>query len=168
MADSTPLASLIEQAKNGNLTVGFSNNIVVNADEFAYIERDCEAFKAKIEDLQLRAQRISERENWGLGEKTDRLNSAQVLVGRFRGKAMIVDPAKDSANNVYDILDQHYKIVDDIQILHRTIAQKYREADATFAAEYDRAMANMPASPITTNPPGKIEPGTISIAVGQS
>lgn len=168
MADTTPLASLIEQAKNGNLTVGFAENIVVNADEFAYIERDCEAFKTAIQELQRTAKQISDRENWGLGESTDRLNSAQTLVGRFRGKAKIVDPATDSDNNAYDILEQHYKIVDDIQILHRTIAQKYRESDAAFAAEYDRMMANLPASPIATNPPGKIEPGTTSIAVGQS
>ncbi|WP_280218792.1 hypothetical protein [Nocardia neocaledoniensis] len=168
MADDTPLASLIEQARNGNLNVGFSDNIAVNADEFVYIERDCEAFKDKIRLLQRTAEGISKRENWGLGEDKDRLASAQTLVGRFRGKAKIVDPARDSDNNVYDILEQHYKIVDDIQILHRTIAQKYRETDAAFAAEYDRMTANLPASPISTNPPGKIEPGTTSIAVGQS
>lgn len=168
MADTTPLASLIEQAKSGNLSAGFSDNVTVNADEFAYIERDCEAFKTVIAELQDAARQISNRENWGLGENTDRLNSAHILVGRFRGKAAIVNPSTDSDNNVHDILEQHYKIVDDLQILHRTIAQKYRDTDAAFAAEYDRLMANMPASPISTTQPGKTQPGTTIIGLGQS
>ncbi|MFB7878055.1 hypothetical protein ACFC06_22635 [Nocardia sp. NPDC056064] len=168
MADATPLAGLIEQAKSGNLSVGFSDSVTVNADEFAYIERDCEAFKTKIRELQDAARQISSRENWGLGEKTDRLNSAHILVRRFRGKAATVDPATDSDNNVWDILEQHYKIVDDLQILHRTIAQTYRDTDAAFAAEYDRLMANMPASPISAAQSGKTQPGTTIIGLGQS
>ncbi|MGM7644156.1 hypothetical protein ACSVDM_04585 [Nocardia sp. JW2] len=168
MTGTSPLGSLIEQAKNGGLTVGFSDNIVVNAEEFAYIERDCEAFKVKIRELQDAALQISNREIWGLGEDKERLTSAQTLVGRFRGKAKIVDPARDSDNNVYDILEQHYKIADDIQILHRTIAQKFRETDAEFAAAYDSKLADMPASPISAPFNGKIEPGTTVIQVGQS
>ncbi|OXR39635.1 hypothetical protein B7C42_08298 [Nocardia cerradoensis] len=164
-APQGPLASSLTDANNGKLTVGFSDNIRVNADEFVYIERDCQAFKEEIQDLQQMAQTISRREHWGLGETTEGLESAKILVGWFRGKAKIVDATRDTSNNVYDILQQHYDIVDQIQQLHRTIAQKYVETDQEFAAEYNALMANTPASPI-----GKvqIQPGVVpqSPAVG--
>ncbi|MFI6366902.1 hypothetical protein ACIBG0_29605 [Nocardia sp. NPDC050630] len=43
-----PLASAIKDAQDGKLTVSFSDEVRVNADEFVYIERDCEAFKEEI------------------------------------------------------------------------------------------------------------------------
>ncbi|MEV4127779.1 hypothetical protein [Nocardia sp. NPDC049707] len=145
-----PLASAIKDAQDGKLTVSFSNEVRVNADEFVYIERDCEAFKEEIRDLQRIAEKISHRENWGLGETTDGMSSANTLVARFRGKAKIVDPAKDSDNNVFDILAQHYQIVDEIQNLHRTIAQKYVEQDQEFAARYNELKADWGVSQIGT------------------
>ncbi|MFF0495944.1 hypothetical protein ACFYU5_06035 [Nocardia aobensis] len=164
-AQSGSLANSINDARDGNLTVKFSDKIRVNADEFVYIERDCQAFKDEISALQQIAQNIADRQHWGLGELTEGLDSAKVLVGWFRGKAKIVDPTRDTSNNVYDILQQHYQIVDDIQRIHRTIAQKYVETDQEFAAEYNALMANTPASPI-----GKvqIQPGIVpqSPAVG--
>ncbi|WP_433714871.1 hypothetical protein ACQP2U_12970 [Nocardia sp. CA-084685] len=147
-ASAGPLASAIKDAQNGKLTVSFSDDVRVNADEFVYIERDCEAFKEEIRDLQRIAQSISDREHWGLGETTDGMTSAATLVARFRGKAKIVNPATDTDNNVYDILQQHYQIVDDIQNLHRTIAQKYVEQDQEFAARYNELKANVEASQI--------------------
>ncbi|MEV6138792.1 hypothetical protein AB0L63_22555 [Nocardia sp. NPDC051990] len=143
-----PLASAIKDAQDGKLTVSFSNEVRVNADEFVYIERDCEAFKEEIRNLQRIAEKISHREHWGLGETTDGMSSANTLVARFRGKAKIVNPATDSDNNVFDILAQHYQIVDEIQTLHRTIAQKYIEQDQEFAARYNELKANVDASQI--------------------
>ncbi|MEV6339474.1 hypothetical protein [Nocardia vinacea] len=145
-----PLASAIKDAQDGKLTVSFSNEVRVNADEFVYIERDCKAFKKEIRDLQQIAVAISDRKHWGLGETTDGMTSAATLVARFRGKAKIVNPATDSANNVFDILQQHYEIVDDIQTLHRTIAQKYIEQDQEFAARYNELTANVEPSQIGT------------------
>ncbi|GAB2691755.1 hypothetical protein [Nocardia thraciensis] len=160
-----PLASLITDAQDGNLTVSFSDQVVVNADEFVYIERDCQAFKQEIQALQRIATSISEREKWGLGELTEGLNSASTLVGRFRGKAMSRGSDSDTANNVYDILQQHYDIVDEIETLHRTIAQKFIETDQAFAAEYNRLMADKPKSLI--GPQTKLQPGvTAPPAVG--
>jgi hypothetical protein len=149
-ASSGPLANAIKDAEDGKLTVSFSNEVRVNADEFVYIERDCEAFKEEISRLQQIAQRISDRKNWGLGESTEGMTSATTLVARFRGKAKIVDSATDSDNNVYDILQQHYQIVDDIQNLHRTIAQKYVEQDQEFAARYNELKADWGVSQIGT------------------
>ncbi|WP_327097224.1 hypothetical protein OIE68_46485 [Nocardia vinacea] len=145
-----PLASAIKDAQDGKLTVSFSNEVRVNADEFVYIERDCEAFKEEIRYLQRIAENISRREHWGLGETTDGMTSASTLVARFRGKAKIVNPATDSSNNVHDILEQHYQIVDDIQNLHRTIAQKYVGQDQEFAARYNELKANVEPSQIGT------------------
>ncbi|RDI54208.1 hypothetical protein [Nocardia mexicana] len=174
MADDTkppgPLTDLIKDAQDGNLTVTFGGGgqgadaVRVNADEFVYIDRDCDAFKEEIRALQILAQRISDRNPWGLGETTDGLTSASALVGRFRGKAKIVDGAKDGSNNVYDILEQHYQIVDEIQTLHRTIAQKFIETDQAFAAEYNKLMADKPPSQIGTT---LVQPGvTAPPAVG--
>ncbi|WP_327099238.1 hypothetical protein OIE68_10810 [Nocardia vinacea] len=145
-----PLANAIKDAQDGKLTVSFSNEVRVNADEFVYIERDCQAFKDEIQALQTIAHRISDRKNWGLGEATDGMTSASTLVARFRGKAKIVNPATDSDNNVFDILQQHYQIVDDIQNLHRAIAQKYVEQDQEFAARYNELKANVETSQIGT------------------
>ncbi|MEV4239063.1 hypothetical protein AB0J47_28230 [Nocardia sp. NPDC049737] len=161
-ASAGPLAIAIKDAQDGKLTVSFSDDVRVNADEFVYIERDCEAFKEEIRDLQRIAQSISDREHWGLGETTDGMTSAATLVARFRGKAKIVNPATDTDNNVYDILQQHYQIVDDIQNLHRTIAQKYVEQDQEFAARYNELKANVEPSQIgTPNQLGVISPPAV-------
>ena len=166
MAGETPSSSLIEQARSGDLTVSFSNRVVVDADEFVYIERDCQAFKDRIRTLQTIAQRLADRENWGLGESNPRLKSAQTVVGSYRAKAGS-SAGELFDTNVYDILQQHYQIVDDIQILHRTIAQKYRDQDAAFAAEYDRLSANLPVSPIGTAQ-GPPTPGGVTVGIGQA
>ncbi|MCX4092582.1 hypothetical protein [Nocardia sp. alder85J] len=146
------LADLIAAAEEGRLTVGFNSDMRINAEEFAYLERDCRAFKESIQNLQRVAGEIAAQEKWGLGEDRSILTSAEVLVHRFRAKAAIVDSGRDSGNNVYDILDQHYRIVDSLQELHRVIAQRYIEADQVFAARYNELMANMPPSSIGNSP----------------
>ncbi|WP_019931089.1 hypothetical protein [Nocardia sp. BMG111209] len=145
-----PLADLISEAKNGHLNVSFNADMRVNAEEFAYIERDCDAFKDSIQKLMQIAKNVSEQKKWGLGEDQEILTSAKTVVHRFRAKAAVVDPGKDGANNVHDILDRHYQIVDALQQLHRTIAQRYVETDQVFAARYNELMANMPPSSIGT------------------
>ncbi|MEU6560386.1 hypothetical protein [Nocardia nova] len=160
-APAGPLSSLINDARDGNLTVSFSDKVHVNADEFVYILRDCQAFKKEIRALQAIAQNIGDRQHWGLGEGTEDLESSKVMVGWFRGKAKVVDPTRDSSNNVYDILQQHYDIVDQIETLHQTIAQKYVETDQEFASEFNTLMANKAPSPIGSVQvnPGESVPG---------
>ncbi len=163
-AQTGPLTSLITQAENGNLSVTFSPDVVVNADEFAYIERDCAAFKREIRALQAIAKSISEMPNWGLGESTDGLFSANTLISRFRSKAMKAQLKTDTDDNIWDILDQHYKIIDDLQTLHHTIAQQYCQQDEKFAAEYKRLQSNIEQSPILTD----LKPGTKVSGIGKS
>ncbi|WP_336085278.1 hypothetical protein [Nocardia sp. SSK8] len=145
---ATPLESLVQEAKNGGLTVSFSPDIRVNADEFVYMERDCTAFLDEIISMQTQAQAIASREKWGLGESTEGLSSAATLVGWFRGKAGKTGAATDSANNVADILQQHYDIVVDIRDIHREIAKRYMAQDEEFAARYNELSANVPPSAI--------------------
>ncbi len=171
MADSTPpssetsLASAIQAAKDGKLTVSYSPDVEVNAEEFVYIERDCNAMKAEISQLQRIAQNISHREVWGLGESTDGMFSANTVVNRFRAKAKGFGSSMDSDNNVYDILQKHHDIIDDIQTLHHIIAQQYIQQDEKFGAEYNRLNANLPASPIRYGNP--VQPGvTAPVNVG--
>lgn len=151
MSDSPgPLAGLISEAQDGRLTVNYNADVRLNAEEFAYIDRDCKAFKQLITTMQQTAQDISDQEHWGLGEDQDILPSAKVMVDWFRSKAAQVDTEKGSDNNVYDILEEHYRIVDDIQTLHHTIAQKLIDTDQEFAAHYNEISANPPPSGISS------------------
>ncbi|MFD4432017.1 hypothetical protein [Nocardia sp. NPDC058497] len=147
---ATPLENIIQEAQNGDLSVSFSTDVRVNADEFVYMERDCEAFLDEIENLQRQAMAIANREKWGLGETTPGLTSASTLVGRFRSKAGKVGSTSDSDNNLNDILQQHHDIVVDIRDLHREIAKRYMATDQEFAARYNELSANVPPSAITS------------------
>ncbi|MEU1982975.1 hypothetical protein [Nocardia sp. NPDC019395] len=139
-----PLEGLLTEAREGRLSVnlgaGSPEAIRVNAEEFVYMERDCEGFKLLIRSLQRVAEEIWERERWDLGENSEGLSSADVLVKRFRTKAQ----NSDDGNDVRAILEQHYQIVEDIQELHRVIAQRYMETDDGFAARYNELMAGAP------------------------
>ncbi|MBF6321886.1 hypothetical protein OG935_27060 [Nocardia cyriacigeorgica] len=159
MSDDTPqqaLAGLITDATEGRLSVQISGDVRVNAEEFVYIDRDCTAFKDLIMELQRTATEISDQEKWGLGEDQDPLSSASILVSRFREKA------KGSDNSVYSILEEHYKIVDEIQQLHKAIAQRYIDTDETFAARYNQLTAELPPpGPIA---PTRTQPGVVPVA----
>ncbi|AVH20637.1 hypothetical protein [Nocardia cyriacigeorgica] len=135
-----PMQDIIDAAKDGQVSLSFNESIRVNAEEFVYIERDCEAMKNKIRDLQTLAKDISGRQKWGLGEGVEWIKTGGTLVSWFRGKAE-GDP---SGNTVYAILERHYQIVDSIQELHRAIAERYQQTDSSFAAEYNQAQASIP------------------------
>ena len=139
MAEENPMKGLIDSAKDGQLSVSFNDNLYVNAEEFVYIERECETFKLLIRELQGVATDISEREVWGLGEAVAELVSAQTLVRRFREKG------QGSDNSVFAVLEEHYKIVDDLQLLHRAIAERYQATDTEFASYYKELLATDPA-----------------------
>jgi hypothetical protein len=139
MSGDRPLQDLLTEAQEGRLTMRFGGTVRVDAEEFVYIERECETFKTLIRELQRTATDISEREVWGLGEAVAELISAQTLVRRFREKG------KGSDNSVHAVLDEHYKIVDDLQELHRLAAQRYQETDSEFASYYKELLAAAPA-----------------------
>ncbi|WP_280220506.1 hypothetical protein [Nocardia neocaledoniensis] len=138
MSGERPLQELLTEAQDGQLSMSFGGGVRLDAEEFVYIERECQTFLDLIRELQRTATDISNREVWGLGEAVAELTSAQTLVRRFREKG------QGSDNSVFAVLDEHYKIVDDLQVLHRTIAQKYQETDSEFAARYNELMAQAP------------------------
>lgn len=135
-----PMKGLIDAARSGQLSMSFNDDLYVNAEEFVYIERDCATMKERIKEYQAVAQSISDREVWGLGDRSDWIKSAPILVGRFRTKAM-GDPG---GNDVYSILQKHWDIIDGIQQLHREIANRYQQSDAEFAARYSELMNSLP------------------------
>lgn len=135
------MQGMIDAASEGQLSVSFNSDVRVNAEEFVYIDRDCQAMKDKIRELQFIAERIGSREKWGLGEDPGNwIQTGKVLVSRFRGKAQ----GDESGNSTHAILERHYQIVDSIQELHRVIAQRYLDTDGEFAARYDEVMASAP------------------------
>lgn len=115
---------LIERAQTGSLSL--------NADPAAFfaLEQACADSLAQIERIQQLLRGIYEHESWGLGERSEVLTSAQILVRRFREKAM------NGPNNAFDTLAGHYRAVSDLQTLFRTIRASYEETDAEFAARF--------------------------------
>lgn len=143
MADEgrRPFQSQIDAANEGQLSMSFSGDVRLNAEEFVYLDRDCQAMKDKIRELQEITDRIADREVWGLGEApTSWIKSGKVLVKRFRDKAN----GDESGNSAHAILERHYVIVDGIQELHRVIAQRYLDTDSEFASRYNEVMASAP------------------------
>ncbi|WP_245665752.1 hypothetical protein [Nocardia sienata] len=135
------MQDVIDAANDGQLSVSFNSDVRVNAEEFVYIDRDCQAMKDQIRDLQGVAKGISSRDNWGLGEDPGSwIQTGKVLVSRFRSKA----EGDESGNSVHAILERHYQIVDSIQELHRVIAQRYLDTDSAFASRYNEVMASAP------------------------
>lgn len=135
-----PMQDIIDAARDGQVSVSFNESVRVNAEEFVYIDRDCQAMKDTIRNLQTIAKDISGREKWGLGEGVPWIITGKTVVQSFRGKA----ENDFNGNNVHAILERHYQIVDSIQELHRVIAERYQQTDSTFAAEYNQAMASIP------------------------
>ncbi|QIS10352.1 hypothetical protein [Nocardia arthritidis] len=140
MSDDTtqtprPLANILKEAQDGHIAIKLS------AEDFVNIDRDCEAFKDAIRNVQLKAQDIASHDVWGLGEQsgwgngegTRQLVSSDTLVNRFRDKAL------NDPNSLYQIMDQHLKIVEDIQTAHRTVRDRMVESDANFAAAFKTA-----------------------------
>ncbi|NKY55889.1 hypothetical protein [Nocardia flavorosea] len=143
MADEgkRPFQSQIDAANEGQLSMSFSTDVRVNAEEFVYMDRDCAAMKDRIRVYQGIAEGIADREVWGLGETPETWPlSGKVLVKRFRDKAM----GDESGNSVHAILERHYQIIDGIQELHRVIAQRYLDTDSEFASRYNEIMASAP------------------------
>ena len=75
-----------------------------------------------------------------MGEHSDWILSAPILVNRFRSKAK----GSEDGNDVFAILQQHWNVIDSIQQLHKEIAQRYQQADTAFAARYSELMSTLP------------------------
>lgn len=132
-----PLSNMLEAVGGGHATVRLS------PEEFVHIDRDCESFKRTIRKIQSTINSVADQPEWGLGENHGKLLSAETVVGRFRKKA---NHAEDG-NSVYEVMEQHYRIVEDIQEVHRIVRQRMMETDAEFASAFQRLSAELPEQP---------------------
>ncbi|WP_433578687.1 hypothetical protein [Nocardia brasiliensis] len=139
-----PMANIITEAHEGRLA------IKLRAEDFVYIDRDCDYFKNAIRMIQSIMIDVANEDFWGLGEKNEKMVSARTLVQRFQKKA---DGAADG-NSVYAIMEQHYKIVDDIQEVHRVVRERMMQADSTFAQEFTHLNETLPQRPPAQLPAG--------------
>ncbi|QIS07292.1 hypothetical protein F5X71_09460 [Nocardia brasiliensis] len=138
------MANILTEAREGRLA------IELKAEDFVYIDRDCEYFKDAIQKIQRTMDLVAQQDHWGLGEANDLMVSASTLVGRFKEKA---NGAKDG-NSVYAIMEMHYKIAEDIQEVHRLVRERMMQADSTFASDINRLNESLPQRPPAQLPAG--------------
>ncbi|WP_245664707.1 hypothetical protein [Nocardia grenadensis] len=132
-----PMANMLDAATNGQTSVQMT------PEDFIYLERDCQFFKDQIVRIQGSAEEISQQDHWGLGEANDDLTSARAMVGRYKVKAK----GAPDGNGVWEIMDQHYKIVDDIQNVFRIMRDQMMQADSEFAAAFNSLNESLPERP---------------------
>ncbi|MFE3545658.1 hypothetical protein ACFXK0_22060 [Nocardia sp. NPDC059177] len=147
--DKRPFENLIDEARGGRMSVR------MEPEEFVNIDRVCEQFKTLIRDMRTRAKDISDTppKDWGLGADNPLLTSAATMVSWFRGKAK----GSVAGNDVYSILDEHYKIIEDIQAVHKLIMDRYIESDAEFASKVRSLQESLgPIAPIEVPKAGVI------------
>ncbi|WP_328406243.1 hypothetical protein [Nocardia sp. NBC_00403] len=136
---ASPLANLITEAREGRLTVR------MDLERFVYIDRDCEYFKDQIVDIQATMTRISNQDKWDLGEhftpQGERdLVSGKTMVKRWREKSQ----STQNPNNIYKVLESHYKVIEDFQTLFRTVRERITGVDTDQAARYHDLETNLP------------------------
>ncbi|WP_280406412.1 hypothetical protein [Nocardia brasiliensis] len=138
------MANILTEAREGRLA------IELKAEDFVYIDRDCDYFKDTIRNIQKTMTSVAREDSWGLGEKHDQMVSARTLVQRFQKKA----EGADDGNSVYAVMDQHYKIVEDIQEVHRVVRERMMQADSEFAQEFTHLNETLPQRPPAQLPAG--------------
>ncbi|NUP26489.1 MAG: hypothetical protein HOQ44_07305 [Nocardia sp.] len=131
------MANMLAAANDGQIAVQMS------PEEFIYLERDCETFKISIRQIQRLADEIGDQSHWGLGEANDDLFSARAMVGRYKVKAK----GAEDGNSVHLIMEQHFKIVEDIQNVFRVMRDQMMQADSEWAAAFNSLNASLPERP---------------------
>ncbi|WP_067859589.1 hypothetical protein [Nocardia shimofusensis] len=129
-----PMANLLAAVREGGATVA------MNPENFIYIDRDCEYFKGVINRITMIADAVSLQSHWGLGEGNTKMVSGRTLVDRFKGKAN----GSADGNSVWQIMQDHLRIVEDIQEFHRIARERMMQADSDFAAEFNRLNETLP------------------------
>ncbi|BDT96786.1 hypothetical protein IFM12275_67620 [Nocardia sputorum] len=147
-----PMGNILNAMREGQL------GIQMSAEDFIYIDRDCEYFKSAIQKIQRSMDSVSRQSRWGLGEGNGDLISAGTLVDRFKKKAR----GAEDLNSVYQIMEDHYRIVEDIQEVHRLARDRIMQVDSDFAADFNRLNTTLPERPpvgVQFSPP-KLPMGT--------
>ncbi|MEV0357806.1 hypothetical protein AB0H71_17285 [Nocardia sp. NPDC050697] len=134
--DERPMKNLLDAVGNGA-------GVSLRPEEFVNIERDCEHFKLTIREIQRTMDRVARHSTWNLGENHPLMVSGQTVVDRFRKKAA----GSGDGNDVHAVMEQHYKIVEDIQEVHRIVRQRMMDTDADFASEFQRLSTELEERP---------------------
>lgn len=132
-----PMGNMLNAAREGQISVQMT------PEDFIYLDRDCTHFKEQIREIQRTADAVSIQDHWGLGEANDDLTSARAMVGRYKVKAR----GAPDGNGVWEIMEQHFKIVDDIQNVYRTMRDQMMQADSEFAAAFNSLNETLPERP---------------------
>ncbi|MFD4432938.1 hypothetical protein [Nocardia sp. NPDC058497] len=112
----------------------------MDPEEFARIDRECTEFQTAIGQIQQSMTDISKIETWGFGDQANSgLTSASVMADRFRKKA------RGGDDSFYDVLEEHYKIVEDIRVLHQVIRDRFMAEDEAWAARFHTEVAALDA-----------------------
>jgi len=128
------MANLLSAVREGDASVAMS------PEDFIYVDRDCEFFKQTIQRIRYVADEISRQSHWGLGEESSGMVSAQTVVDRFKKKGN----GADDSNSVWQVMDQHLRIVEDIQEVHRIARERMMQADSGFAAKFNELNETLP------------------------
>ncbi|WP_040797159.1 hypothetical protein [Nocardia higoensis] len=159
-----PMANLLAAVREGAATVS------MKPEDFIYIDRDCEYFKDVIRSIQITMDSVSRESRWGLGEANTKMVSAGTVVTRFKEKAN----GAGGGNSVYQIMEQHLKIVEDIQEVHRIARERMMEADSEFASSFNELNETLPdRGPVERTPEQALEalgrmPGVIGDLYGSA
>ncbi|PWV73760.1 hypothetical protein DFR69_107391 [Nocardia neocaledoniensis] len=117
-----------------------SLNLRMEPEEFARIDRECTEFQTTIGQIQQSMTDISKIATWGFGDHANSgLSSARVMADRFRTKA------RGGEDSFYDVLEEHYKIVEDIRVLHQVIRDRFMAEDEAWAARFNAEVAALDA-----------------------
>lgn len=127
---TSPFTGLIEEARSGAL------NLRMEPEEFARLDRECTEFETVIRQIQQTMTDISNINTWGFGDNSESgLTSARVMAHRFRTKA------RGGDDSFYDVLEEHYVIVEDIRTLHQLIRERFTAADEEWATRFNAEAA---------------------------
>lgn len=132
-----PMGNILNAAREGQL------GIQMSPEDFVYIDRDCQYFKDAIRKIQRYMDLVSGQSHWGLGEGNGDMVSAETLVDRFKKKAR----GAEDRNSVHQIMEDHYRIVEDIQEVHRLARDRIMQVDSDFAADFNRLNTTLPERP---------------------
>ncbi|MEV0338733.1 hypothetical protein AB0H49_06865 [Nocardia sp. NPDC050713] len=136
-ATPRPMANMLNAARDGYLS------IALKPEDFVYIDRDCELFKESILEIRRIMNEVARQDRWGLGEGNKEMVSASTVVSRFRSKAS----GAEDGNSVVKIMDEHYRIIEDIQEVHRLVRERMMQTDSWFADQFNHLNETLPERP---------------------
>ncbi|WP_280385670.1 hypothetical protein [Nocardia wallacei] len=149
---NSPFSNMVTEASEGRI------GLRMDLEQFVHLDRDCQTFIEKINQIQAIMDRISAQEVWGLGEgyhgDGKDLISGKKVVEWFRTKSKNPGDTEENAtsNSVWAVMVSHKKAVMDIQETYRKIREQITSQDAEAAARYKQLEETLPQQPPATPP----------------